>query len=148
MDAAFQARGGCPEPGCWYAASHPSSVPHDFGPASSPLLAPQPPPSAGIGDMWAEVIGDPWVKRTASANVLADMEARRDFGIRKHGRPVQLGNQRDVKADAYQEILDAIVYAHLRMRQLDDGQNGTALLMWRRIRNDLVEMAERVRGAP
>lgn len=120
----------------------------DHHDTSGTLLAPQPPPAAGTGDMWAEVIGERWVAATASRELLADMEARRDFGIRKHGRPVQLGNRRNAKADAYQEILDAIVYAHLRMRELDDGGHGTALLMWRRIRNDLVELADRVRVAP
>jgi hypothetical protein len=45
-----------------------------------------------------------------SADLRAAMEARRLFGIAKHGTPVQRENGRDHGIDALQEMLDAAVY--------------------------------------
>ena len=46
--------------------------------------------------------------------VIADMETRNDFGIKKYHTPLQPFNGRDALFDAYQEALDLIVY----MRQM------------------------------
>lgn len=46
--------------------------------------------------------------------VIADMQARDEFGRAKYGTPLQANNGRDALVDAYQEILDAAVY----LRQL------------------------------
>ena len=42
--------------------------------------------------------------------VIADIQARRDFGIKKYGTPLQSHNGRDPLVDAYQEALDLCVY--------------------------------------
>lgn len=42
--------------------------------------------------------------------VIADLAARRDFGIAKYGTPLQAHNGRDALMDAYQEALDLAVY--------------------------------------
>jgi hypothetical protein len=60
------------------------------------LSAYEPPPVAGDGDMWAEVI--------------SDMTERREFGLAKYGTPLQRWNGRNASVDAYQEVLDLIVY--------------------------------------
>ena len=42
--------------------------------------------------------------------VIADMQARDDFGRAKYGTPLQAFNGRDALVDAYQEALDKVVY--------------------------------------
>lgn len=42
--------------------------------------------------------------------VLADIEARKQLGIRKYGTALQAGNGRDMLQDLYEEILDACIY--------------------------------------
>lgn len=56
----------------------------------------QKPPDKSTGDVWLLV--------------MKDMEERRQFGIKKYGVPVQVGNGRDHLVDLYQELLDACVY--------------------------------------
>ncbi len=67
----------------------------------------QQPPSPSTGDVWKLVI--------------ADMEARREFGIAKYGTPVQVENGRDHLTDALQEALDLVVYlrAAIERRRLE-----------------------------
>ena len=57
----------------------------------------QQPPNPSDGD-------DVWLL------VMADMEARRQFGIAKYGQPVRADNGRDHLVDVYQELLDTCVY--------------------------------------
>lgn len=114
----------------------------------SALLDPQPAPAPGSGDIWAEVLADPWIAATVDPEVLADMAARRLHGIATYGTPLQLGNARDARADAYQELLDAVVYAQLRMMEWDSVGHGMGVLQWRSIRNAAAELAQRVRTAP
>lgn len=54
--------------------------------------------------------------------MIADMEARRLFGIAKYGVPVQLNNGRNHLIDLYQELLDAAVYIkqEILKRELED----------------------------
>lgn len=42
--------------------------------------------------------------------VIADIEERRQFGIRKYGTALQAGNGRDMLQDAYEEALDLVIY--------------------------------------
>lgn len=42
--------------------------------------------------------------------VIADIEERKQFGIRKYGTALQAGNGRDMLLDAYEEALDLCIY--------------------------------------
>lgn len=52
--------------------------------------------------------------------VIADIEARKQVGIRKYGTVLQPFNGRDALMDLYQELLDAAVY----IRQVLEEQRG------------------------
>ena len=105
----------------------------------TPLLTPQPPPVHATGDVWLDVIALPHVP----AVLLADMRERRQFGIDKHGTPLQVGNQRDGGADCYQELLDAIVYAE-RERQRWEAVPGMRV-RWMVIRDSAIALAGEIR---
>jgi len=42
--------------------------------------------------------------------VIADIEERKQHGIRKYGTALQSGNGRDMLLDAYEEALDLAIY--------------------------------------
>lgn len=42
--------------------------------------------------------------------VIADLEARKQYGLKKYGTLLQAFNGRDALMDAYQEALDRVVY--------------------------------------
>lgn len=42
--------------------------------------------------------------------VIADIEARKQHGIRKYGTALQSGNGRNMLLDAYEEALDLAIY--------------------------------------
>lgn len=42
--------------------------------------------------------------------VIADIEARKQLGIRKYGTALQSGNGRNMLLDAYEEALDLCIY--------------------------------------
>lgn len=65
----------------------------------------QPAPTAAAGDIWLDVI--------------ADMEARRQVGIRRYGTPLQAGNGRDCLRDAYDEALDLVAYLRQAIAERD-----------------------------
>ena len=50
--------------------------------------------------------------------VAADIEARRQLGIRRYGTPLQAHNGRNALQDAYEEVLDLACY----LRQLIEEQ--------------------------
>ncbi len=76
-----------------------------------PISTPEPPPLAGTGDVWAEIIAlEP---EPALREVFA---ARRQFGIDKYGTPLQRDNGRDHNNDLAQELCDGIVYARAAER--------------------------------
>jgi hypothetical protein len=50
--------------------------------------------------------------------VIADMEARKQFGLKKYGTILQANNGRNALKDAYEEVLDLAVY--LRQRLYED----------------------------
>lgn len=51
--------------------------------------------------------------------VMADIEQRDEFGLRKYGTRLQPGNGRDVLMDLYQELLDAVVYCRQAIYERD-----------------------------
>jgi hypothetical protein len=101
------------------------------------LLTPQPPPRPTRGDIWADVLRTAWATRP----VRKDMAARRIAGLRTYGTPLQTGNGRDFKADAYQEALDGIAYAEGRRQE-------TGSWVWAVIRAGFLGLAEVIRRAP
>lgn len=54
------------------------------------------------------------------ADVADDVRARKEFGRGKYGTVLQLGNGRDFAVDAYQEVLDALVYCEGLAQEGDD----------------------------
>jgi hypothetical protein len=42
--------------------------------------------------------------------VIADIESRKELGIRKYGTALQSGNGRNMLLDAYEEVLDLAIY--------------------------------------
>jgi transcriptional regulator with XRE-family HTH domain len=74
--------------------------------------APQPAPSGGTGDCWADLIA-----YLPDHPLRPEMEARRAKGIATYGVPLGRGDGRDADRDLLEELLDAAVYAerlHLR----------------------------------
>lgn len=49
--------------------------------------------------------------------VIADLEARREFGRKKYGDELRVTNGRDALIDAYQEALDLVIYLRQRIEQ-------------------------------
>ena len=106
-----------------------------WGDVVSPADTPEPPPTPGTGDVWWEVIDAcdaflpgyhddaAWTAWRKAGGMLdtsttpeppglrRDMRARRAFGLKKYGTPLQRNNGRDHYADAYQEAIDLIAYA-------------------------------------
>jgi plasmid maintenance system antidote protein VapI len=54
--------------------------------------------------------------------VIADIEARRELGIRRYGTALQPGNGRDAMRDLYEELLDACMYIKQVLIERDGGQ--------------------------
>jgi hypothetical protein len=42
--------------------------------------------------------------------VIADIQSRKELGIRKYGTALQSGNGRNMLLDAYEEALDLVIY--------------------------------------
>jgi hypothetical protein len=70
----------------------------------------EPAPKPGAGDVWAEV--------------LIDMEERREMGIEKYGTPLQTQNGRRNLVDAYQEALDLCVYLKAEILEREELTKG------------------------
>ena len=51
--------------------------------------------------------------------LMADIEARRELGVRRYGVALQAGNGRDALRDAYEEILDCAVYLRQAIEERD-----------------------------
>lgn len=97
----------CPNCDMTYSPAHPAlGVPPQCPQCSGQLIADQPPPQPGSGDIWRLVI--------------ADMEQRRLTGIERYGTPLQAGNGRDALVDAAQEAMDLCVY----LRQVIEERRG------------------------
>jgi hypothetical protein len=48
--------------------------------------------------------------RKGKYHIAADIQKRRAIGIQRYGTPLQPHNHRDMTRDAYEEILDFVVY--------------------------------------
>lgn len=68
---------------------------------------------------------DPEVQRAIDQG----LQARRELGIRKYGRPLEADNGRDALQDAWEEALDAMAYIHqLELEGQQAGLAGAAIL--------------------
>ena len=61
---------------------------------------------------------DDEVKAKAVRAMASDMQKRHKFGVGKYGVPLVAKNDRDHLSDAYQELLDAIVYLRAQIESL------------------------------
>lgn len=70
----------------------------------------EPAPKAGVGciqDLVALSFGDLDATRVA---IVADIQARKELGLKKYGTVLQAFNGRNAMMDAYQEALDLVMY--------------------------------------
>lgn len=98
-------------------------------------VAPQPPPKNDpkAKPLWPMIIAeceiraaehfrvgtrDDEVKAKAVRAMASDMQKRHKFGVGKYGVPLVAKNDRDHLSDAYQELLDAIVYLRAQIESL------------------------------
>jgi hypothetical protein len=63
------------------------------------------PPAGGTGDVWADIIAHIKPGPLQEACI-----SRREFGLKKHGRPLRYGDGRG-NVDALQELLDFVAYS-------------------------------------
>lgn len=81
---------------------------------------PAPTPSVGcIQDLVAADVREGVVSKFKD-EILADIEARKQLGIKKYGTALQAHNGRNARMDAYQEVLDLLMY----LRQDIEEQGG------------------------
>lgn len=79
----------------------------------------------------------------ALALVLLDMRDRREMGLKKYGVPVFAGNGRCGLTDAYQEILDGIVYLQ---KSAEEESSPEFLASLHRLVGDMIKHAVEVRS--
>jgi hypothetical protein len=88
------------------------------------LIAPQPDPIKNdLPASWDLVIEDfagAYGSVPRGAEVIEDMRGRDNFGFEKYGVRIQPKNGRDNLVDAYQEILDGLVYFRSALYEEDD----------------------------
>ena len=81
---------------------------------TSDLIAPQPAPIKNdLPASWDLVVADfegAYGQATCGDKVIQDMRGRDRFGYDKYGVRIQPKNGRDNLVDAYQELLDGLVY--------------------------------------
>lgn len=51
--------------------------------------------------------------------VIEDMKERDDFGMKRYGEPLPIGQGRDHLKDAYEEALDLVVYLRAAILERD-----------------------------
>lgn len=56
------------------------------------------------------------------AEVIKDLEARREFGRQKYGFELHSHNGRDALTDAYQEALDLVIYLRQAIAERNEPQ--------------------------
>jgi hypothetical protein len=81
---------------------------------SIPEPLPIPNNSQSIHDLVIEDLGD--------NHLVKDIRDRKQFGLDKYGTILQVCNNRNALKDAFQEVLDCIVY--LKQACLESGNNG------------------------
>lgn len=89
------------------------------------MIVDQPDPAPGNVAVWPLVVHDlrigyPWVEAADVELVVADMEERDRLGRKRYGRPLETHNGRDALVDAYQEVLDGIVYLRQSLEERND----------------------------
>lgn len=82
--------------------------------------------------------GQPVIDR-AAARAITDMQARKQFGLRKYGTLLQAYNGHDALRDLYEELQDAAVYA--RQVMAENGQLLPADYIYTSILHMLVAVA-------
>lgn len=101
---------------------------------SDDYIAPQPAPKndPNAVPLWPMIIaevesrivdkyrGDARMEREAIVLrfVVDDMQKRHEFGVQKYGVPLVAKNDRDHLSDAYQELLDAVVYLRAQLETM------------------------------
>lgn len=81
--------------------------------------------------------------------VVSDMKKRHEFGVSKYGVPLVAKNDRDHLSDAYQEILDGIVYFRAEIERCGGFDRKITALQLNAVEcmySTLVEMAVDLRG--
>jgi len=94
---------------------------------------PEPAPVANDNPaVWDLVIADTKIDTTSITRVLTprlahkaliqklllkDFQDRSDFGFKKYGVRLQVGNKRDALVDLFQEVCDAVVYSRLCLEE-------------------------------
>lgn len=92
------------------------------------LNDPEPPPIPTNGrPTWDLVISDA-KSCHVSAEIIADMRERHLAGVRKYGTPLTAANGRDHLVDAYQELLDFVVYLRAEIDKRGSGPGSTVRL--------------------
>jgi len=93
------------------------------------VLAPQPDPLPSSGDVWIDLLP------RLPARLRPYAEARRLQGVERYGVPLQTGNGRDPRIDAFQESLDGLAYSEQAV------QEGYP---WAPVRDRMIELADEV----
>ena len=93
------------------------------------VLDPQPDPISSSGDVWLDLLP------RLPARLRPHAEARRLQGIDRYGVPLQAGNGRDPRIDAFQEMLDGMAYAEQAV------QEGYP---WAAVRDRMIGLADEV----
>jgi hypothetical protein len=80
----------------------------------TPRPGDQPPPIPSSGPGMHDVAIASWREHdgTIWPSIIREMEARRDVGLERYGRPLQAWNGRDALRDLLEELLDAAAYTH------------------------------------
>ena len=82
------------------------------------LIQEQAEPKKNDGEsVWKLVMLDVVSFSSESTSLLKDMRDREELGIKKYGTPVQAFNGRDCLIDAYQEMLDCVVYLRQKLEE-------------------------------
>lgn len=76
-----------------------------------------------------------YIKGTVYEALASDIWARQKKGIETYGTPLQPCNGRNQLIDAYQEVLDALVYLECAIREQDDS------ISLRFLQNNLAQQA-------
>lgn len=93
-------------------------------------------------DMAAGYIAENW--GTSGRKVVADIMARKEFGLKKYGTPLQPFNGRNTLNDLYQELVDGIKYATSAIFESKLGDSATFNSL-ASLRLDLVKAAIKIR---
>ena len=89
---------------------------------SVPAATYQPPPKPGTRIVLDAVLLEFDAQDPEDHRIMTDLVARAEFGKVKHGTYLMTHNGRDALMDAYQELLDGLMY--LRQHELEQHEDG------------------------